>query len=210
MQQDGDEGRERAERVLGAVGAKLGGLWWAMLARGIIAVVVGFCALVWPSGSIDLLVMLVGVFVLLDGVTGLIGALQNGLRGANLLQAVLGIAIGLVLLLWPTASVRLLLVVFGVWFLLVGISQFWAARQNQMDGDDRNALSDDRRPDRRLGSHSYPLARHRRRRDLLADRLRGVAPGRHPDLPGAPPAAAAAAGGGDAGRSPLGRREISH
>jgi uncharacterized membrane protein HdeD (DUF308 family) len=141
MRQDGDEGRERAERVLGAVGAKLGGLWWAMLARGIIAVVVGFCALVWPSGSIDLLVMLVGVFVLLDGITGLIGALQNGLRGANLLQAIIGIAIGIALLLWPTASVRLLLVVFGVWFLLVGISQFWAARQNQMDGDDRNALS---------------------------------------------------------------------
>lgn len=141
MQQDGDEGRVRAERVLGAAGAKLGGLWWAMLARGIIAVVVGFCALVWPSTSIDLLVMLVGVFVLLDGITGLIGALQNGLRGANLLQAVLGIAIGLVLLLWPAGSVRLLLIVFGVWFVLIGASQFWAARQNQMDGDDRSVLS---------------------------------------------------------------------
>jgi len=141
MQQDRDEGRRQAEQVLGAVGAKLGGLWWAMLVRGIIAVVVGFCALVWPSGSIDLLVMLVGVFVLLDGVTGVIGALQNGLRGANLVQAVLGIAIGLVLLLWPTASVRLLLIVFGVWFLLVGISQFWAARESRIEGDDRNALS---------------------------------------------------------------------
>lgn len=141
MREDGDEGRLQAERVLGAVGAKLGGLWWATLVRGIIAVVVGFCALVWPSGSIDLLVMLVGVFVLLDGVTGLIGALQNGLRGANLVQAVLGIIIGLVLLLWPTASVRLLLIVFGVWFLLVGISQFWAARENRIEGDDRSVLS---------------------------------------------------------------------
>ena len=141
MQQDRDEGRLQAERVLGAVGAKLGGLWWAMLVRGIIALVVGFCALVWPSGSIDILVMLVGVFVLLDGVTGLIGALQSGLRGAHLLQAVLGIVIGFVLLLWPAATVRLLLIVFGVWFVLIGASQFWAARQSQMAGDDRSVLS---------------------------------------------------------------------
>lgn len=141
MQRDPYDGQQRAGQVLSVVNGRLGGLWWAMLVRGIIAVVVGFCALVWPSASIGLLVMLVGVFVLLDGVTGLIGALQNGLRGAHLVQAVLGIAIGLALLFWPTGSIRLLLVVFGVWFVLIGISQFWAARQNQIDGDDRSALS---------------------------------------------------------------------
>jgi len=141
MQRDPYDGRQRAGQVLSVVNGRLGGLWWAMLVRGIIAVVVGFCALVWPSASIGLLVMLVGVFVLLDGVTGLIGALQNGLRGAHLVQAVLGIVIGLALLFWPTGSIRLLLVVFGVWFVLIGISQFWAARQNQIDGDDRSALS---------------------------------------------------------------------
>ncbi len=141
MQRDPGDGRQRAGQVLSVVGGKLGGLWWAMLVRGIIAVVVGFCALVWPSASIGLLVMLVGVFVLLDGVTGLIGALQNRLGGAHLVQAVIGIAIGLVLLFWPTGSIRLLLVVFGVWFVLIGFSQFWAARQNQIDGDDRSALS---------------------------------------------------------------------
>jgi uncharacterized membrane protein HdeD (DUF308 family) len=141
MQQDPMEGRRKAARALARVESGLGDLWWAVLVRGILAGLVGLALLVWPSASLDVLVVLVGIFCLADGAVGLAGALRNGIGGANLLQPTLGIVIGLVLLLWPAASVRFLFIVLGVWVLVFGIGQLWAARQEAVASDERGTLT---------------------------------------------------------------------
>jgi uncharacterized membrane protein HdeD (DUF308 family) len=119
----------------------LGDMWWAFMVRGVLAAALGLCALVWPSASLAILMRLVGVFCLADGVTGLIGALRTADRGAHLLQALLGLVVGAVLLFWPEGSVRTLLVIFGIWALLTGVSQIWAARQQEVDGGERGPMS---------------------------------------------------------------------
>jgi uncharacterized membrane protein HdeD (DUF308 family) len=141
MQQDPRDARLRAAQALDRVENGLGNLWWAMLVRGIVAGLVGLAVLVWPSASLDVLVVLVAILCLLDGATGLLGASRHGVGGANFLQPVLGIVIGLVLLLWPGASVRFLFVVFGVWILFLGISQLWAGREEGVASDDRGTLT---------------------------------------------------------------------
>lgn len=108
---------------------RLGDMWWAFMVRGVLAVVLGLCALIWPSASLAILMRLVGVYCLLDGVTGLYGAFRATERGANLAQAVVGLVIGALLLFWPEGSVRTLLVIFGIWALLTGVSQIVVARQ---------------------------------------------------------------------------------
>ena len=45
------------------------------------------------------------------------------------------------LLLWPGASIRSLLVVFGAWALVTGISQVVAARREGVEGDERSAMT---------------------------------------------------------------------
>jgi uncharacterized membrane protein HdeD (DUF308 family) len=126
--------------VRGRVSDKLGNIWWAFMTRGVLAAALGLCALFWPGASLTILMRLVGVFCLLDGVTGLIGAFRTAERGAHLLQALLGLVVGVLLLFWPEGSVRTLLVIFGIWALLTGLSQIWAARQPEVSGE-RGAMT---------------------------------------------------------------------
>jgi uncharacterized membrane protein HdeD (DUF308 family) len=123
------------------VGEKLGEMWWSFMVRGVLAAALGLCALIWPSASLAILLRLVGIYCLLDGVTGLIGALRASERGAHLLQAILGLVVGVLLLFWPEGSVRTLLVIFGIWALLTGVSQIWAARQQEVEGGERRAMT---------------------------------------------------------------------
>jgi uncharacterized membrane protein HdeD (DUF308 family) len=121
--------------VRSRVGDKLGDMWWAFMVRGGLAALLGLGALIWPGASLAILMRLVGIYCLLDGATGLIGAFRTGDRGAHLLQAILGLVVGALLLVWPEGSVRTLLVIFGIWALLTGVSQVVAARQQEVEGE---------------------------------------------------------------------------
>ncbi|WP_231701116.1 hypothetical protein [Aliiruegeria sabulilitoris] len=60
---------------------RLAGLWWTFVLRGILAGVVGIAALFWPTGSISLLLQLVGVLLLLDSALTLFGFGRKGASG---------------------------------------------------------------------------------------------------------------------------------
>jgi uncharacterized membrane protein HdeD (DUF308 family) len=137
------EQRDPGRQLAGArdrVSDKLGDMWWAFMVRGVLAAALGLCALIWPSASLAILLRLVGIYCLLDGLTGLIGAWRASERGAHLLQAILGLVAGVLLLFWPEGSVRTLLVIFGIWALVTGASQLWTARQQEADGE-RSAMT---------------------------------------------------------------------
>ena len=128
-----DERREQLRSIAQSAAAtankKLGDLWWFFMLRGVLAAILGICALFWPSRSLAILITLVGVFILADGVTGLAGALRNWTGSETLLQPVVSMVIGPVLLVWPGASVGLLMVVLGVWAWIYGVSQILEARK---------------------------------------------------------------------------------
>ncbi len=121
--------REQIQAVRAGVTNKLGDMWWAMMLRGGLAVALGIFALFWPTLTLGILALVVGVYCLADGATGLYGALQMGDRGEYLVQALISLAIGLVLVFWPSGSLRSLLFLFGAWVLFVGVSQFLSARR---------------------------------------------------------------------------------
>lgn len=141
MKQDQDRGHALAAGVQSRLSGKLGDLWWAFMLRGVLAAALGLCALIWPSVSVAVLIALVGIYCLADGAAGLLGVWRASERGANLLQALLGLAVGAVLLFWPGSSIRTLLVVFGVWALFTGISQIVAARRDDLEGSERSVLT---------------------------------------------------------------------
>ena len=136
-----DERREQlrsiAQGVAARVNKKLRDLWWFFMLRGVLAAILGICALFWPSRSLAILITLVGVFILADGVTGLVGALRNWAGSETLLQPVVSMVIGPVLLLWPGSSVGLLMVVLGVWAWTFGVSQILEARKIPKESEDR-------------------------------------------------------------------------
>lgn len=141
MFEDRDRRQALAAGVRSRVSGRLGDMWWAFMLRGVLAAMLGLVALIWPSVSLAILIRLVGIYLLADGVIGLLGAFGTSERGAHLLQALVGIAVGAVLLLWPGGSIRILLVVFGAWALFTGISQIIAARRDEVASGDRSMMT---------------------------------------------------------------------
>ncbi|WP_281973240.1 HdeD family acid-resistance protein [Ruegeria faecimaris] len=107
-------------------GDQLANLWWTFLLRGCLAGALGIAALFWPTGSISLLLRLVGLLLVLDGGLTLLGFGRRGLIGGVGIGALL---IGLVLLIWPEGVARLTFFLLGAWALIVGIGSLLAWRQ---------------------------------------------------------------------------------
>ncbi len=139
-----DERREQlrsiAQGAAATVNKKLGDLWWFFMVRGVLAAILGICALLWPSRSLAILITLVGIFILADGVTALVGALRNWAGSETLLQPVASLVIGPVLLFWPGASLGLLMLVLGAWAWIFGVSQILEARKIPKESEDRAAV----------------------------------------------------------------------
>lgn len=134
--------KERLQVAAGAAKArisdKFGDVWWSLLVRGLLAVALGIAALFWPNATLALLIRLIGLYVLLDGVASLLGALRARELSADLVPGLLSVAIGLILLFWPDVTSRLLLIAFGLWALFQGVSFFWAIRQADANDPERS------------------------------------------------------------------------
>jgi uncharacterized membrane protein HdeD (DUF308 family) len=123
--QDEIKGDRRLE-ARAAVSETLADLWWAFVIRGGLAAAVGIAALFWPTGSISLLLRIVGVLLLLDGGLTLLGMRRGVAAGGVGLGA---IAIGLVLLIWPAGAARVTFFLLGAWAVVTGIGALVAWNQ---------------------------------------------------------------------------------
>ena len=108
------------------VSAKLGDIWWAFLLRGVFALALGVSALLWPRLTLGLLVRLIGVYALLDGVAGLSASFRDRELQLYLPPALVSMAVGVILLLWPGITIKGLLVLLGVFVLVQGAHLFLA------------------------------------------------------------------------------------
>jgi uncharacterized membrane protein HdeD (DUF308 family) len=142
-----DDNDIRQERIRAAaigvrtgVSAKLGSIWWSFLLRGIFAIALGIFAFFWPGLSLSILLLAVGLYCIADGAAGLIGALRHPELREYLAQALIVLGIGAVLVFWPAATLRTLLVLLGAAALIVGIGQILTARRLPTDDPERGAI----------------------------------------------------------------------
>src|SRR5215208_269778 len=90
--------------------------WGALVIGGIFAIIIGLVAIIWPSITFTVLVVLLGVYAFVSGLfTVLVGAVWPpgwGLRWLMVLEGVLGIVVGVLVFLGPeTAALVLIYVV---------------------------------------------------------------------------------------------------
>ncbi len=99
--------------------------WWLVVLRGLAAICFGLVAIFWPGISLAALVMLFGIYALMDGAVTLALALRvpAGAPGRSILAAtgIAGLLVGLVSVLWPEATVTLLIYVLAAWLVLFGL-----------------------------------------------------------------------------------------
>jgi uncharacterized membrane protein HdeD (DUF308 family) len=104
--------------------------WWAVALRGVVAVLFGIMALIWPSITLLVLVVLFGAYALVDGVVTLGSAIfgpNRGRRGWLIVEGIADIVIGVITLAWPGITTLVLLWVIAAWALVTGIMEIVAA-----------------------------------------------------------------------------------
>jgi uncharacterized membrane protein HdeD (DUF308 family) len=110
--------------------------WWVMLVRGVLAVLFGLAALIWPGLTLLVLVFLFGAYALVDGVAALVAAIQERKNNRQwwvlLLEGIAGIAAGVLAFIWPGITVLVLLYVIAAWAIVTGFIEIAAAFSGRM------------------------------------------------------------------------------
>jgi uncharacterized membrane protein HdeD (DUF308 family) len=101
----------------------LAGNWWALLLRGIAAVLFGLAALFWPGLTLVVLIVFFGAYALVDGVFAIVAGIRGseGSRWLLLAEGVLGALAGLVVFFWPGMTATVLLFLISAWAIFTGL-----------------------------------------------------------------------------------------
>jgi uncharacterized membrane protein HdeD (DUF308 family) len=144
LQLSESEKREKLKKVVSAgrhrVSDKLNDLWWWLMIRGVLALGLAVFALFWPQKTVGLLVNLLGAYLLLDGLMGVLGAFRSGEKGGASIVAIVGLVVGAVLIFWTGLSVKLFLILVGVWAIIQGGGMFLSSRNKEADLESRNLV----------------------------------------------------------------------
>ncbi|WP_428819417.1 HdeD family acid-resistance protein [Microbulbifer sp. MCCC 1A16149] len=107
--------------------------WWVALVRGLFAILFGVLTFIWPGISLLSLVILFGVYSLMDGAVAIYGAITG--RGQIsrsslwwlLFVGITGITAGIVTFIYPQVTALVLVIFIGAWALVRGIFEIIGA-----------------------------------------------------------------------------------
>jgi uncharacterized membrane protein HdeD (DUF308 family) len=105
----------------------------ALIARGILALIVGIIAIAWPGVTILALVILFAVYCFMDAVIEASRAFGGDGAGSvigHLLLALIDVAAGVVAIVWPGPTALVLVIVVAVWAFVSGFFELFAAFQS--------------------------------------------------------------------------------
>ena len=113
--------------------------WWAIVLRGLCAVLFGLSALAWPGITLVVLVSLYGAYALVEGAFAVAGAVMGRRQGdfpwGVLLAGLAGIAIGVITFMSPGITAIALVYLIGAWAILRGLFEIIAAVQLRKEID---------------------------------------------------------------------------
>lgn len=105
--------------------------WWLVVLRGVLAILFGLTAFVWPDITWVVLITMFGIYALVDGLvavgTGLSRAKDSPRWWAFLVEGLVSIAAAVVALIWPQLTGLILVLVIAGWAVLTGILEIIAA-----------------------------------------------------------------------------------
>ncbi|HEX3395768.1 MAG TPA: HdeD family acid-resistance protein [Steroidobacteraceae bacterium] len=114
--------------------------WKFFLIEGIVLLILGVIAVVVPPVATVAVELFIGWLILLSGVLGLVMTFQT--RGSpgfgwSLVSALLGIAVGIVLLMWPLSGVLSLTVMLTFFLTLEGVASIMYALAHRRESSSR-------------------------------------------------------------------------
>lgn len=98
--------------------------WKLNLLKGILAVIVGICALLFPELTLVTIVKIFGAFAIAGGILVLTTAIinkNNNYRNFWLLEGIFDILFGTVILVYSEEAMSVLMILLGFWAIFMGI-----------------------------------------------------------------------------------------
>jgi uncharacterized membrane protein HdeD (DUF308 family) len=101
----------------------MAGAWWVAALVGVLSIAAGVIVVVKPSNSLATLAVVTGIFVLVDGIIAIAGALFGDSTNAGLV-AILGVVsviIGILLIRHPVSGVTAVALLLGIWLIAAAV-----------------------------------------------------------------------------------------
>lgn len=111
--------------------------WWALMLRGIAAVIFGLLAFLWPGATGLALVLLFGAYAFLDGIFALIAAIRAAEAHerwmAFAIEGIVGLVIAAITLFDLRLAAFALYITIAAWAVITGIFELVAAVRLRKD-----------------------------------------------------------------------------
>ena len=105
--------------------------WWLVVLRGVLAILFGISAFVWPGLTLLTLVILFGVYAIVDGVIAIVTGLSRTKDSPRwwtfLVEGLVNIGAGVAALIWPDLATLVLVYIIAAWAVFTGILEIVAA-----------------------------------------------------------------------------------
>ena len=105
---------------------QVGAGWGWMLASGVLGVVLGIAALIWPFPATYAATLIVGAFFLAAGVLALAAGFAgrgHGRRGYLIFYGLLSILLGLLVAFWPLSAAVTMTILIAAWLAVRGVAE---------------------------------------------------------------------------------------
>ena len=105
--------------------------WWLIALRGLLGVIFGVVALIFPGATMLSLVLLFSAYMLVDGVFAIVAAVRAAREHARwwylLLQGIASLATATIAFLWPGITVLAFILLIAAWSIVSGCLMLSAA-----------------------------------------------------------------------------------
>lgn len=127
--------------IVGAFGRPSGQRAWGVLG-GALALIAGVIVIRHPSGSILVVAMAVGIYLILAGVLRLVAAMEEREgRGWLVLASLIDLGLGILVVGWPQFGITTLAIVLGIVLIVRGLALMAIAFALRAFGHERRAGS---------------------------------------------------------------------
>jgi uncharacterized membrane protein HdeD (DUF308 family) len=105
--------------------------WWLFLVEGVVSVIFGIVALVWPGPTLAVVIAIFGLYALIMGIIVAVSAVARAGTGQpwgwRLTSGLLGVLAGLIILRWPGVTAVVVLIFIGIWLITTGLIEVVSA-----------------------------------------------------------------------------------
>ncbi len=106
--------------------------WWMVAIRGLLAIWLGLALLLWPNVNLPIVIVLFGVYAMLDGIWALASAIRSADRRLDswpvAVEGVASVVLGSIALDLPLVS-REFIYVVSIWGIVTGALEIFIARR---------------------------------------------------------------------------------